>query len=262
LTRNLFNQIPKFDFLSLGIFFSGSNNIKRRKMKSVQRVGAVLLVGGVLLFASQARAAIMINEFLADPANGLAGDANRDGVRSSGDDEFIELLNNAFDNVDISGWKIADSASVRHVFPVGSVIDAYSYLVVFGAGDVAMFSNAQKASTGGLALNNTSDRVKLFNADLTLIDEVIYGSEANLDRSLIRAPEGEKNLFALHSSLENAQGSFFSPGMRADGHLVWKEKPVDSAVVPEFPTVLYLALALPAFLHKRFVVDSKEIDFS
>ncbi|HET9787350.1 MAG TPA: hypothetical protein VFP47_09455, partial [Pyrinomonadaceae bacterium] len=34
---------------------------------------------------------ILINEFLADPAEGLAGDANRDGVRDSSHDEFVEL---------------------------------------------------------------------------------------------------------------------------------------------------------------------------
>ena len=35
---------------------------------------------------------VLINEVLADPPDGLAGDANHDGVRSSAEDEFVELV--------------------------------------------------------------------------------------------------------------------------------------------------------------------------
>jgi hypothetical protein len=41
-------------------------------------------------------AQLVLNEFLADPVNDLAGDANGDGTRDGSQDEFIELVNTIF----------------------------------------------------------------------------------------------------------------------------------------------------------------------
>ena len=70
----------------------------------------------------------VINEILADPASGLAGDSNGDGVRDFSDDEFVEVVNVSGASVDISGWTLVrrlrrdpqlprrhcDSRPVRH----------------------------------------------------------------------------------------------------------------------------------------------------
>jgi len=49
---------------------------------------------------------ILINEFLADPADGLAGDANGDGVRDSSHDEFVELVNTTGRDMDLNGYQL------------------------------------------------------------------------------------------------------------------------------------------------------------
>ena len=106
------------------------------------------------------------SEFLADPPDGLAGDANRDGVRDSGDDEFIELVNTTTHDIDISAYKIftrgTGSDTLRHVFAAGTILRSCSAIVVFGGGTAAFNPNdpafggalVVKASTGGLSLVN------------------------------------------------------------------------------------------------------------
>ena len=49
----------------------------------------------------------VINEFLADPASGSAGDANGDGTRSFSEDEFVEIVNDTGSDVDISGLTLS-----------------------------------------------------------------------------------------------------------------------------------------------------------
>lgn len=213
-------------------------------MKKGKAMGVLLLAVVCLLCTTRAQAAIIINEFLADPANGLAGDANADGTRSASDDEFVELINTNNVSVDLSGWKIHDSTALRHVFPSGSVVSAYGYFVVFGGGDVSAFTNAQTASTGGFSLSNTSDRIKLFDAAAQLVDEVIYGSAAGQDQSLVLNPEGEKGLFSLHKQADTLNAKAFSPGRRIDGNLVWKDVEVFPATVPEPASLLLLGSGL------------------
>ena len=85
----------------------------------------------VLMTASSARASIILNEILADPASGLSGDANGDGVRSGTNDEFVEILNYGDAEADISGWSLSDSVSTRHVFPINTILSPYTFLAVF-----------------------------------------------------------------------------------------------------------------------------------
>ena len=47
------------------------------------------------------QAAIVINEFLADPPSGLVGDANQDGTRHASQDEFVELFNKGLEFADL-----------------------------------------------------------------------------------------------------------------------------------------------------------------
>ena len=76
---------------------------------------------------------IMINEILADPpgsaAGDLQGDANHDGVRSSSDDEFVELANSTTHDIDMSGYQLLFSHfkhdhvhSATHVCRKGNVL--------------------------------------------------------------------------------------------------------------------------------------------
>jgi len=133
----------------------------------------------------------VINEFHADPASGLPGDANGDGVRHFGDDEFVEIVNNTGSDVDVSGWTLADGASVRHTFPAGSVVlDGCSTVVFGGDSPTGLFGNSlvQTASSGSLGLSNSGDTVTLNNG-VSDVTSVGYGSEGGDNQSLTLDPD-------------------------------------------------------------------------
>ena len=194
-----------------------------------------------------AHAMIVINEILADPATGLAGDANHDGVSSSTQDEFVELLNNSVSPVNISGWSIHDAISSRHIFPANTILSAYQYLVIFGGGSPNLSGvNWQVASTGQLSLNNTAETVTLLDASNNIVDQVVYGSIGNHDQSIVHFPEGNlASSFVLHSTLPQSSGTAFSPGTSISGGQF-----NSSTTVPEWPTAIYFGFSLAAILFR------------
>ena len=102
-------------------------------------------------FIGDARRAILLNEFLADPPEGTAGDANRDGTRDTSQDEFVELVNTTTHDIDISGYQLltrgtGTSDTLRHTFPSGSIVTACTAIVVFGGGNF----DANDAAFGGV----------------------------------------------------------------------------------------------------------------
>lgn len=134
---------------------------------------------------------VVINEFLADPASGLGGDANNDGTRNFSDDEFVELVNVSGTDLDVSGWSLSDGAGVRHVFPAGSIIAADCSLVVFGGGSpLGAFGGAevQLASGGALGLNNGGDTLTLTDG-ATITVTASYGGEGGNNQSLNLDPD-------------------------------------------------------------------------
>ncbi len=184
---------------------------------------------------------LVINEINADvgPDNvattAIEGDANRDGVRDSSDDEFIELLNNSTSPVNISGVVIADATSNRFTIPANTTLAAGRALVIFGGGsppanDPAFGGALVLALTGSgtLSLNDAGDTV---NVELSVagadvpIASLTYGGAGNpaapSDQSLTRSPDAEINSaggsFGAHTSATNAAGRVFSPGTRTDG---------------------------------------------
>lgn len=198
----------------------------------------------------------IITEIYADPASDLAGDANSDGIRSTYDDEFIELFNPDTTAVDISGWTLSDSVSVRHLFPEATYIPSGETVVVFGGGTpINIPGIVYIASSGGLGLNNGGDTVSLSDG-ATVIDAVTYGSEGGNDEALTRYPllEGE---FVLHSSVPGASEALFSPGTSATGlpyavtpHPL--DPPAPPVTVPEpGPVALLLAGLICLILTRR-----------
>ncbi len=197
---------------------------------------------GPLIFVQQAAAFIVINEILADPAAGLAGDANKDGVRSASGDEFVEILNYGSNSVDLTGWSLSDGSAIRHVFPSAAELLPYQYLAVFGGGLPHLNGVFwQLASTGTLSLNNTNETIFLRDADAYPVDQIHYGSEGDKDQSLTRFPEGTSQIFAGHKSLPQSAGAAFSPGMSVDGTplVVSSVELPAAAAVPELPTLIY-----------------------
>jgi hypothetical protein len=164
----------------------------------------------------------VINEIHADPA-AILGDANDDGIVSSTQDEFVEIVNNSGGAVDITGWSLADGTATRHVFPSGTVVPDQCAVVVFGGGSPSCDLGGaifQVASTGQLGLNNSGgvgDVVSLFDATASLVTQYAYGAEGDMDQSLVRSPDitGAPPLI-LHSD-PPAFPAPFSPGKRRDG---------------------------------------------
>lgn len=144
----------------------------------------------VLLFiltSSIASAQLVLNEALFDPASvDLAGDANRDGTRSSDNDEFLELINSGNTPLDITGYKIYDAARFdeiattddpRHVIgdtdnddvaDATIILPAGGIYVVFGGGDLTTIKTALPnvifESCSSLGLTNSGEILTITDA--------------------------------------------------------------------------------------------------
>ena len=177
---------------------------------------------------------IFINEVLADPPDGIAGDANHDGVRDGTQDEFIELVNGTSNElISLSGWTIRTRAAgsttetTRFTFAPGTFLATGEANVVFGGGnfrsDDPVFGCAQvmKASTSnGLSLTNSGLTILVRDAAGNLITQFSYGNNTGLEgdhnQSLTRSPD-ITGAFLQHTSAAGANGRAYSPGLRVNG---------------------------------------------
>ena len=202
-------------------------------------------LSAALLFPARAWALVVLNEFLADPPAGIAGDANRDGVRSSSQDEFVELLNIGEAGGDLSLWSLWDSIALRHAFPPGTELAPWGRLVIFGGGSpLGIPGFVTTASSGSLSLNNSGDEIVLKDSEGKVIDRAAFSSEADQDQSLARFPEGTGS-FQPHRSV-SSRGLLFSPGTDPQGE---SQRP---AATPEPASGALLGVGLVAVrLFKR-----------
>jgi hypothetical protein len=224
-----------------------------------QSPGVVLLgvenpdtgTSNALTFRVFVRDPLVINEYLADPPAGLAGDANGDGSRSSSQDEFVEILNRNAEPFDISGYALSDADEVRHIFATGTVLPPFEAVVVFGGGTpTGAFGNAAenhlvfKASTGGLSLNNGGDTITLRDAQGRIVQRISYAAaEGGAGQSINRDPDGDGATFSLHTNVAADQTRLFSPGTRAAGQ-TFTIKPHIRAITPASVRVGSLPFAL------------------
>lgn len=216
-----------------------------------------LLLLAIFAGSSPVRANLIINEVLADPPPGLAGDANGDGTRDGTQDEFVELLNTSGAALDISGWTISDGIGTRHRFDTGTFIYAHSALLVFGGGaPYGSFSGAEvlTASTGLLGLNNSGDQVSLLDAMSNPVDVMTYGAGGNNDQSLTLDPDLDwtSAAFVPHATATGSGGTAFSPGARVDGTAFGPPSgvPAPGALLLIGLGLCYFALKEPARVHK------------
>ncbi|KYG05111.1 hypothetical protein BE21_42840 [Sorangium cellulosum] len=85
-------------------------------------------------------------------------------VKSVESDEFVEVTNQGFSHVDISGWKLhADDARQDFVFPAGTVLRSGQ--------SIRVYTNESHPETGGYSFgvkraiwNNKTDEGKLLDA--------------------------------------------------------------------------------------------------
>ena len=139
----------------------------------------------------EARPQIVIDEILADPPSGDAGDANGDGIRDGSADEFVEIVNTGHDPVDIGGWTLSDddvSAERRFQFPEGSVLGPGERAVLFGGGEPNGIPGLVFTDDGriGNGLTNTGDVILLINpASAEPVARVEYHTTRDLNQSLV-----------------------------------------------------------------------------
>jgi uncharacterized protein (TIGR03437 family) len=172
---------------------------------------------------------IVINELLADPPDGLNGDANHDGVRDTSADEFVELVNATTHDIDLSGYQLqsrsltATNDTLRHRFAPGTTLFAGTSIVVFGGGSPdphnPIFGGSQvvKASSGALSLVNGGGVITLRKPNGEVMTSVAYGASLGVrgdqNQSITRSPD-VTGTFALHASVSDRS---FSPGIKLDG---------------------------------------------
>jgi hypothetical protein len=166
---------------------------------------------------------LILNEILYDPSNsGLEGDANGDGVYAQAADEFIELINNSSQAVDLSGFKVFDagglaSGNPNHLIPSGTIIQPGKALVIFGGGNpTGTFGGAtvQKSTSGDLNLNNAGDVLTIQDtANNVIITFDIAPLSDNPNESYTRNPD-IIGIFEQHNTNTPVK---FSPGTKING---------------------------------------------
>jgi uncharacterized repeat protein (TIGR01451 family) len=189
-------------------------------------------------FLGSANRPVFINEVLADPPDGIAGDANRDGTRDGTQDEFVELVNGSTtnENIGIGGWTIktrpltgSTTETTRFTFASGTSLPAGTAIVVFGGGAANFNPNdnafgcaqvVRATTSAGLSLTNAGLNVIVRDASGNLIAEFNYGGTSGLDgdnnQSLTRSPD-ITGAFVQHTAAAGANGRRYSPGLRTDG---------------------------------------------
>jgi hypothetical protein len=191
-------------------------------------------ISGDLRFDVLLRDPVVINEYLADPPDGNAGDANGDGSRSSSQDEFVEIVNRTSEPIDLSQWRLLDEEEVRHVFAAGTIVPPFETALVFGGGKPAgPFGNAADnrlvfvASSGGLSLNNGGDIIRLEDSSGRVVQEIRIGAgEGSANQSLNREPDVDGPNFSRHTLLDS-RGRLFSPGTKASGEAFTVKPTID-----------------------------------
>lgn len=164
----------------------------------------------------------IINEVLYDPADGITGDANGDGIRDANQDEFIEFFNSTANSINLSGFTISDATQLRHTFPAGTIVPSNKAIVVFGGGTpTGNFGGSivQTASGGqNLNMNNGADFMTIRNASNTVVLTFdINGLSANPNEAFTRNPDIYGATFERYTNIPTSGSTIQTPGRRVNG---------------------------------------------
>ncbi|MYC72625.1 MAG: hypothetical protein F4X17_18155 [Gemmatimonadetes bacterium] len=181
----------------------------------------------LLSLPSLAAANVIISEVLADPPEGLAGDANYDARYDPHEDEFIELYNAGSRSVSLAGWRLGDAGALSGYFrfPSDAVIEPGSYVVLFGGGDPSRFTIPVYTDDGtiGDGLNDSGESIHLIDSQGHEIDFVSHATWPD-DQSLVRtAPDS--SAFVPHTTASPTKAPF-SPG-----HAIGTRLPLTYALI-------------------------------
>jgi len=181
--------------------------------------------GRVTVGALPANGALVINELHYDPATEsectpaghppACGDANDDGARHAGEDEFIELVNTGSSPIAVGGYTIEDGTATRFTFPDETSIAPNTAAVVFGGGTPGDIPGQVFTAGGTLGLNNGGDAITLRNEAGQVVTALRYSGSSAEGESVTRSP-GLDGPFAPHSAAAS-EGALYSPGRTLDG---------------------------------------------
>jgi len=141
---------------------------------------------------------LVINEFM----------ASNDATASDQDGEFddwIELYNNSTTNISLDGYYLSDDADdiKQWAFPLGTVIDAKGYLIVWADND-----EEQAGLHANFKLSAAAESVVLVNPSDSIVDDVSY-TDQTTDTSYGRIPNGIGN-FQTMTPTFNAENGIVS----------------------------------------------------
>ncbi len=160
-------------------------------MRTVRLVVVLVLSLLVTVFVGSARAQVVLNELMPDPASDWSPtDGNEE--YSSLEDEWVEVFNSGATAVDITGWRLRDAVSDSSWrFGFSGVLSPGEFLVVYG-NEAYEWEDANGYPKYGLSMNNSGDTMTLVSSDLvTVVDLAAYdGSDIGDDRAWGRVPDG------------------------------------------------------------------------
>ena len=156
---------------------------------------------------------LIISEVLADPPEGLAGDANRDGQRDPHEDEFIELYNVGPIPISLAGWRLGGTESLSDYFhfPSGAFIAPGSYVVLFGGGNPAELTIPVYTDDGtiGDGLTDSGEAIHLIDNhghEISFLSESTWPNAQSLVRT-----SPDSSAFVPHKTASPTEAPF-SPG--------------------------------------------------
>ena len=163
-------------------------------MKTMRLAVVLALLLTVTVFAGSARAQIVLNELMPDPASDWSPtDGNEE--YDSLEDEWVEIFNAGSEAIDITGWRLRDAVSDSSWrFGFEGVLEPCEFFVVYG-NEAYQWEDENGYAKNGLSMNNAGDTITLVSADsATVVDLVTYTSQ-NIgdDRSWGRVPDGSPN---------------------------------------------------------------------
>lgn len=170
---------------------------------------------------------LVINEILATP-DATSGDANKDGIVSTLDDEFVEIVNKGTNTLQMKGVEVYINTSDIFVFP-SLLLKPKQAVVIFRAGmanDTQVDTGLPHSQFGGAIVYRMMKKINLTNTGATVelklagvsLDTFTYGGvncKGDQNQSVTKSPELTGNC-VLHKQADPNQ-SAFSPGTQANG---------------------------------------------
>ncbi|MGC8829041.1 MAG: lamin tail domain-containing protein [Verrucomicrobiia bacterium] len=136
---------------------------------------------------------IFINEWMA--SNIAAYDDNVDNDF----EDWFELYNMSYNDVDLSGYYLTDNLTNRNQFriPDGTIIPGRGYLLVWADGEPWQNTIKNSEIHCNFTLSKNGESIGLFAPDLTLIDSVTFGQQYD-NISQGRFPDGSTNIVFMN----------------------------------------------------------------